>query len=126
MGLTFRTKGIPYEEDFHHSEGACFTYGSFGDFRRRIGTIICLPLYEMEGFGGVRNWDEWRDHPLYPLMNHSDCDGEITWIDCARIFPALEMIISKWPQHDLLRKEGMKLVAHMRYCVEAERALVFN
>lgn len=34
----------------------------------------------MVRFGGKTEWTE--EEPFYELLCHSDCDGELTWMDC--------------------------------------------
>jgi len=126
MGLDFSTDGIPYHEDFSHRERASFTYGVFGYFRRRLAAPLGITLYEMEGFGGDVSWEPFKDAPLYPLLNHSDCDGRLSWQDCAQVYPALIDAVANWPKHDPLRELGLLLANHMRFCSEIQRDLLFK
>lgn len=41
------------------------------------------------------DWDPYKDHPLFPLLLHSDCDGELEWKDCLGIAEALEAMVPK-------------------------------
>jgi len=75
-------------------------YSSFNLWR----TLICEKaglgyLRNYIGFGGEKQWDE--NHPLVPLLNHSDCDGEIKWEDCKGIAVALTEILPKLEPEDL-------------------------
>jgi len=74
-------------------------YSSFNLWR----TLICKKaglgyLRNYIGFGGEKQWDE--NHPLIPLLNHSDCDGEIKWKDCKGIADALTEILPKLELED--------------------------
>lgn len=52
------------------------SYSTFGEFRRKLATCEGVTLEHMVGFGGRREWDE-VETVLKPLLNHSDCDGEL-------------------------------------------------
>lgn len=43
----------------------------------------CLPI----------QWDSLKPSPLYKLLHHSDCEGEITAEDCGPIADALEKLL---------------------------------
>jgi len=67
-------------------------YSSFMTWRRNICRLAGLGnLDAHEGFGGSIAWDE--NHPLTPLLFHSDCDGELTPIECKRIADALTELL---------------------------------
>lgn len=40
-------------------------------------------------------WTAFESHPLKPLLDHSDCDGEIQWQDCKAIAAALMEIYER-------------------------------
>jgi hypothetical protein len=123
MGLGFRAAGA--EPDLPYEERASWSYGSFGDFRRRLAAQIGITLYEMEGFGGDVSWDPFKQEPLYPLLDHPDDEGELSWSECARIWPALVVAVKNWPEHDMHRRQALLLAKHMRFCAENERELLF-
>jgi hypothetical protein len=123
MGLDFRTAGIPYEEDLDFNERAHWSYSGFHHFRERLASAIGLKLDEMEGFGGRKAWD--NGHPLTPLLNHSDCEGELSAAKCGLVAFGLNEIIHKWPEDDYDRQNAQKLFNHMVKCLETRRALQF-
>lgn len=53
------------------------SYGGFGQFRRILAKSVGIDLDEMKGYGGTRAWNNWI--PFVELLNHSDCDGELTY-----------------------------------------------
>ena len=71
------------------------SYSSFNEWRKWIAKQINIDLYSMIGFGGEGIWD--MSNPLYPLLDHSDCDGEIKWGDCKAIAEGLQDILDKNP-----------------------------
>jgi hypothetical protein len=124
MGLDFHTAGIPYEEDLDFTERAHWSYSGFHHFRERLACAIGLKLDEMEGFGGTKAWDE--GHPLTPLLNHSDCEGELSDAQCGLVAFGLNEIIHKWPEDDYDRQNAEKLFNHMVKCLETRRSLRFG
>ena len=69
-------------------------YSSFNSWRTEICEKAGLGnLRDYYGFGGEKQWD--KTHPLFPLLYHSDCDGEIKWEDCKGIADALNEILTK-------------------------------
>jgi hypothetical protein len=123
MGLDFRSSGT--EEDLPYEERASWSYGSFGDFRRRLAAQIGITLYEMDGFGGDTSWAPFSQEPLYPLLDHADCEGELSWFECARVWPALVVAVQYWPKRDIHRRQALLLANHMRFCAENKRDLLF-
>ena len=75
-------------------------YGYFMRFREALMQAIGgPPLRTMEGFnessGALHSsWEPWLDHDLYPLLNHSDCDGFLTPSECARVAQGLNKVIA--------------------------------
>ena len=75
-------------------------YSSFNEFRIRLANSIGIDLKEYIGYSFKGTKDEALiDHPLMPLFNHSDCDGELTPDECKQIAEGLDMVLkaSKLP-----------------------------
>lgn len=104
MGLDFHTAGIPYEEDLSFDERAHWSYSGFKRFRDRLPK---LPQ-------------------LQTLLDHSDCDGELSPEECEKIIPTLIATIADWPEDDYDKIEAFKLVRQMITSVEMNRALIFS
>jgi hypothetical protein len=85
--------------DFSHCE-ACWGYGGFMIFRKRVAASIGIDLDAMVGFGGSREWPSAEKEPLVYLLNHSDCDGHLTPKQCKVVAPRLLEIIDAWPDAD--------------------------
>ena len=77
------------------------SYSTFGEWRRIIASAAGFPpLNGMVGFGGAGNWNKVPgDKRLVPLLNHSDCDGEISPSDCAGIAASLQELIDRIPDY---------------------------
>jgi len=74
-------------------------YSYFNTFREWIAKQVGIDLRSMLGFkegGGGIPWDGF-DHPIIPLLNHSDCDGELTIEECHSIIKGAYEILEKIP-----------------------------
>lgn len=122
MGLGFVTRGIPSEEDLDYNEKASWSYSGFNMFRDRLVRTLGLAR-------GIKDlWQNplpYTNHPLYPLLMHSDCDGELSPAECARIVPVLKAAVAGWPSGDYDRVQALRLAEHMSLCVEMNRELGF-
>ncbi len=71
-------------------------YSLFSRWREAIAKAVGIPLMQMEGYQRDRSislsWNLFKDHPLVPLLNHSDCEGSIASADCTKIADALEAL----------------------------------
>lgn len=111
-------------------EAPRWAYGGFMRFREKLAASIGIELNSMAGFGApaetARSWDT-VDHPIVPLLNHSDCDGDLSPEECGQVSPALRKIIEAWPdepwEHD--RQGGLMLADLMEACSKANRRLIF-
>jgi len=73
----------------------CGAYSSFASFRKDLARQIGISnLNSMVGFGGNIPWTPYINHDLYPLLNHSDCDGEISPSDAGLIIRGLDAILA--------------------------------
>jgi hypothetical protein len=130
------------EPKTHNPYGPHWSYGGFSRFRERLWDEIGpmgIPLQQMWGFKpfaldviaqtewsktAVR-WEDIEPHPLHELINHSDCDGELTAEQCSRIAPALREVVAQWDEGDYDRTTAEDLAAYMDVCAETGRPLVF-
>lgn len=116
--------------DFSHT-GAHWAYSGFGRFRDALAEHEGIDLGQMEGFrrhGDDRpriSWDTVTT-PLKPLLDHSDCDGEISPEDCAAVAPHLRKVIAAiWPEGAYDYQSGMELADGMDAAAEAGEPLEF-
>lgn len=116
-----------------------WSYGGFNHFRVALAAAEGFDLEEMQGFGkggyfdgtrvhGTRPWEEIVT-PLKPLLNHSDCDGELSPAECAQVAPRLREVATGWtedtPEGCFDRRAALRLAECMDICAEAGEALVF-
>lgn len=105
---------------------ARWSYTGFGEFRARLAAAENINLNRMEGYcrrycdhsdgsecDATTPWDG-VDSPLVPLLNHSDCDGELSAEECARVWPRLNAILATFPIDDYDYANGMALVYEMQ------------
>ena len=72
-------------------------YSMFGNWRKWLANKCGFNLLDMVGFGGDTEWTpELMEHPLYPLLNHSDCDGELSVDECKSVRLGLDQKISEY------------------------------
>ncbi|MHA6764736.1 hypothetical protein [Streptacidiphilus sp. PAMC 29251] len=110
--------------DFSHTE-AHWAYGGFGRFRTALAKHEGIDLDQMEGFGGDMPWAPVAT-PLKPLLDDSDCDGEISPEDCATVAPRLrEVINAVWPGDCHDRHDGLALADGMEAAAEAGEPFEF-
>ena len=133
MGLDIRPRRADGEIDYEGNHWARWTYSGFGRFRNLLAAEEGFDLGIMEGFGSDEQ-TPWTGitSPLVPLLNHSDCDGELSAAECAQILPRLTEVHAKWSapgadQEKALRAEGLgRLIALVRHCAETGAVADFH
>lgn len=75
---------------------ANWAYSGFKSFRCSLWTLAGFDgnLYSLYHRGGI---EFAKDHPLYPLFNHSDCEGVLTPEELERILPELDRLAPLLP-----------------------------
>lgn len=77
-------------------------------------------------------WDLFGNHPLIPLLTHSDCEGDISYGNCKRIADALEKLIPLLPDEDAgghignWRKKTETFIEGLRCAYEKKEKLIFR
>ena len=112
--------------DFSHTN-AHWSYSGFNRFRRAIAAHEGIDLDAMRGFGGDHDWST-ATTPLKPLLNHSDCDGELTPQECRQVAPRLRVVVTAlWPDpNDYDRHAGLALADGMDTAAAADQPLEFT
>jgi len=82
-------------------------YSAFHRWRVEIAAAAGLNLQAMAGFegfhsGGVRGtaWELLKPDVLWVLLDHSDCDGKISWKKCEKLAARLEGLLPLLPDED--------------------------
>ena len=93
-------------------------------FRRRLAREIGVCLDAMVGFqsrvgntsydtsGCPIPWSKVHD-PIVPLLNHSDCEGELSPEECRVVAPRLRELVSGWPDEDFDKQNALRLAEGM-------------
>lgn len=103
---------------------AFWSYSDFGDFRRRLAKEIGIEIDKMVRFGGEIPFSDYQDDIL-PLLNHSDCDGELSVEECKKVAPRLRQLISSWEDDDSDKRKALELAEGIEYAIECNEPLEF-
>jgi hypothetical protein len=113
MGLSLRVEGT--DATMH------FSYSGFDSFRREICDRV----------GGI-NWDEFdkNDVPdewegLAPLLDHSDCDGNLKWWECAGVEDALRRLAGGEDGGDSYRDTIVLLADFLGWASRLKKRVLF-
>ena len=79
----------------------------------------------MVGFGGQLLWDGNDKDDIIPLLNHSDCDDELTISECKQIAPRLRELVEKWDDEDYDKQRALMLADGMDEAVECNETFKF-
>ena len=137
MGLDFRSDGCELEDK------PSWSYSGFMSFRTKLASMTDIgDLRTMEGFPRyhlgpnldiifdgaektVRSWDE-IDDAIVPLINHSDCDGELSPDECRTVAPRLRELLSQLDvDHSYDLERGLLLAKMMDDCALRNVPLIF-
>lgn len=110
--------------DFSHGD-ATWAYSGFNRARTRLAAVIGLNLDNMVGFGGNQEWPDANVNPLVHLLDHSDCDGELTVQQCKSVAPALRKAVASWPD-DYDKQMFIRLAEGMEEAATANEPLQFQ
>lgn len=72
-----------------------WSYSGFHRFRQIIASLSGIDLDSMIGFGGDKEWPHSAAVPMVHLLHHSDCDGELTWEQCAAVAMELRDLLPR-------------------------------
>lgn len=109
--------------DFSHCD-ARWAYSGFMRFRERLAaTVGIIDFSKIERTDDKRLY-KIKNDPLYYILAHSDCDGNLTVEECRKLAPRLKEVLSTWPD-DYDKLMGLKLVDGMLNAVENNEPLEF-
>lgn len=127
---------------FTHTD-AHWSYTGFARFRSALAAFEGIDLDRMEGFKPYGASDGWTGRPwsavdaaLKPLLDHSDCDGELAPDECRQIATRLRAVIDElWPadtatfaidpEAHFNRSNGLLLADGMEAAAAADEPLEF-
>lgn len=102
-----------------------WSYIAFRVFRKKLAKEIGIDLDNMKGFGGNIPFENFNDN-IIPLLNHSDCDGELTVEECKRVALRLRELVSSWSDEDHDKTEAIKLASGMEYAIKKNEPFEFG
>lgn len=147
MGVAFCVNGKTYPN---------WSYSGFNSFRKQIAYYAGIPLLKMEGYSELpyvfsfqgreafdkyqaqlaeekKNRIKWEtvNDPLVPFFTHSDCDGNFSPEECAKIAPRLREILETKMKEDVDNlianpydlESGLQLVSAMEESVKTGQPL---
>lgn len=75
-------------------------------------------------------WESLKPSPLLTLINHSDCDGKISWEECNSIADCLESLIELLPDEENhswdWKETTKKFVDGLRLAYQLKENLIFS
>jgi len=109
--------------DFSHCD-ARWSYSGFGRFRTKLvqslGIFVDVSAYD----NGV--YRQAKFSGIWPLINHSDCDGKLTIREMKKIVPALKSILENWNPDDYDTESGKELLCGMEEAISKKQQLKFQ
>jgi hypothetical protein len=124
MGLDFSYEG---EGEWTPNKPR-WAYSGFMRFRCRLLAhygIILDPKDALYNYSRIIEEGLNPETPLYPLLYHSDCDGELTPDECAKVAPALRRAVENWADDDYDKQRALGLCEFMENCVKLNTPLIF-
>lgn len=123
---------------FSHCD-AQWAYSGFMRFRTKLAAEAGIALLCMQGFAGsnpiringdhhsqpVISWDKVNDD-IKPLLDHSDCDGELTVEECKKVAPRLRELVANWSDNDRDKVNALELVEGMETATRENEPLEFR
>jgi hypothetical protein len=104
---------------------AHWSYSGFNQFRGRLAKEVGFNLDQMRGFGGDIEWSTLPPDDIHLLLNHSDCEGELTAEECNRVIPRLDALVRNWPDDDYDKIHALRLIEFMSFCLQWDGTLEF-
>lgn len=112
--------------DFSHCE-AHWSYSGFNLFRRKIASIVMETENMIDNLYDDRLIFKYLSaEPIYPFINHSDCDGVLTPTELEQIIPQLEDAVNKLEDEDGDKYRGLELIKGMKEALKNNNNLEFH
>lgn len=143
LGLDLYCKGV---DEFFHS-----SYSGFFRIREAISNAIGLPIHLMKGFMEERdndihfglhiediediyrvglpiNWNILKYDPLYKLINHSDCDGRLSWRIIGKISKRLIEIEKDidFEKYNIHKKSYLTMINLFKEAHKIKKDIIFS
>lgn len=134
MGVDFRVSEITLT----YSICPSWSYSGFMRFRDRLLYGFGMNVHQLYESHSIKlNAAQPLDGPwskvpqgLYPLINHSDCDGDLSPENCELVADAMEPIVRAWnageTDEGYDRMMGLRMVSLMRIASQYSKRLEFT
>ncbi len=103
---------------------AHFSYSGFMNFRNKLVETLGY-THSLNSMYNDGTYVNMKTEPIFPLIDHSDCDGGLTVEEMKQILPQLKCIVGKWPKDDYEKTRGLELVEGMEISIELNEPMVF-
>lgn len=110
--------------DFSHGI-AHWSYRGFTHFRSKLVEALGYEI-SLETMYNDGSYTCLKNEPIWPLINHSDCDGILTIEEMKQIIPQLEDIIFHWENYDYDKTMGSLFINSMKDAIEDNEPLEFR
>jgi hypothetical protein len=115
--------------DFSHTN-AQWSYSGFMRFRERLAEEIGIDLNKMEGFNKENDykglsWEKIVD-PIKYLLDHSDCEDDLSPELCSKVAPRLRELVSSWDDDDYDKEQALLLAEGMELAFSKNEPLEFE
>lgn len=83
-------------------------YSSFNNFRKWLASKINVDLNEYIGYMNPNATKEIEsiNHKIMPLLNHSDCEGDLTPAECLQIAEGIDEILNNLSKDEIDHPEN--------------------
>jgi hypothetical protein len=119
--------GIGFHVEGFTAKTASWSYSGFNRFRELVASKAGISLDSMVGFGGQMAWEDLAGEALLPLLNHSDCDGELTPEECKTVAPRLRELAPQLKDRSYNYDEchALLLADMMDFAAKVGKPLIF-
>lgn len=111
---------------FSHGD-AHWAYSGFMRFRSRLAESLGYSetLHDMYNNG---TYYCMENEAIWPLINHSDCDGVLSVEEMMQIIPQLQALINKWntARDEFHQHQGQLFINGMQHAISANEPMIFN
>ncbi len=117
--------------DFSHCD-AHWSYSGFNRFRNNLVVALGYTTSLDEMYENGSYADKLKHESIFPLIDHSDCEGYLTVKEMSRVVNQLKYILEIWENnfemveyhYDI--RQGRCLIEGMEEAIEADESIEFR
>lgn len=100
-----------------------WSYSGFMVFREAIANACGLTGNLVDHYIND-TYTQLANHPIYPLINHSDCDGQLSVAEMNQLVPAIKNILTKLdPRH---QDAALEFIDGMKNAIACDEPMIFE